>query len=408
MKVYISVNKILASLLFFFSLVPYVSLIETPFDTQPYAFIISIIIIILEMLIKKKLQLPKYLVPYFIVVIYSIIQFQPEISMINNLRSIIGYVSVFAISLAAYQSIKYIEINQFKYILYIWFFFGAVQYFIHRSFGAQIIARMSTSETRGVTSLAVEPSAYSIILIFFLLINDSFFINKKQTEKQYFVNSFFIVVQLFFAKSALGFIIFSSYLFFKYTLEKKYVKKIIGLVFSTLVLFLIIIIYTRVDALATSRVGVLISRFLENPLDAIYKDGSITDRLSHIIVSFKSLFYSKGLGFGLGQWDNFAYPIILNSSFFLQQLVNVNFTTGRIMSAWGTGVFELGIFGLILPLNTIYIFFKKRKDGSLLERKYAYVSCLTVLLIMLMSVSLAFPLFGYIIGMYLYNQKGEI
>ncbi len=70
------------------------------------------------------------------------------------------------------------------------------------------------------------------------------------------------------------------------------------------------------------------------------------------------------------------------------------------MSGWGSALYELGLIGVVFISTIFYIFVK----SILKSRKLAPAalsSALLVAAVMLGSVPLALPVFGYIIGIHL-------
>lgn len=393
--------------LFIACLFPYISLVITPFDTQPYALLFSLLIPITLMIKSKDLSIPRKLIPFFLLFVFSLFRAMLDFHSINVLRSLVGYGSVFFISLAGFYSFKYMKGEHFVYAVKIWFFVGIVQNFFNKSFGSEVVARMSTSLDRGVTSLAVEPSYYAIVCVFFMILNDIFFVQKSYNKKTYNFVFLITTLQVVMSKSALGVIIFAIYLVGRFLFIKSMKRKVLGLLAFSIAFMTIVYLFKEVPELQRTRLAYLIELARINPMNLIYLDGSISDRLSHILVSLASLFHSYGLGFGLANFDTQALYIANNSGDFIRSVTRVHFTYGRIMSGWGTSIFEMGLIGLTLPMSFFSIMISgiKRTHN---EMKYVYkVSLFTIFLIMMTSVPLSFPLFSYLIGVFVYLQSQD-
>lgn len=396
-----SMHYPLALILFLFVMFPYLSLVDTPFDTQPYAILFSFGLLFVMFFLKKDLEIPKVLLMFLFVALTAFVRALVDFDSDSILRSLVGYLSVFLIALGGYHTFKFIKGKHFVGVIFLWFFFGIAQLLVNKSFGSFLVARMSTSEDRGVTSLAVEPSFYAIICVFFLVTNDVLFSRKSYSKKTHNLMFLLISIQILFSQSALGFLIFAIYLVSKFLFNSSLKKKVVSFIMALFVFILGYYLFTNVPSLQQSRVGSLLYLASLDPVNLIFMDGSISDRLSHILISGASLFHSYGLGFGIANFDAHAIFIANNSGQFIYDVTQVHFTLGRIMSAWGTAVFELGVVGLLLPGTFIYIMFKSMKRDP--NNKSVYkVALVTIFAVMMTSVPIAFPIFGYLIGVFVY------
>ena len=117
-----------SNILLFLVLFPYLSLIQTPFDTQPPAVIFSVLIFSI-LLIRKDDDLP---FPFPLWALFLIFLYALGIYFINSnyyygMRSLVGYASVFFITFASYKTFKYINIKIYFLSIFIWCFFGTIQ-----------------------------------------------------------------------------------------------------------------------------------------------------------------------------------------------------------------------------------------------------------------------------------------
>lgn len=400
-----SFGSFLSIALFFLCLFPYISLVSTPFDTQPYAIVFSFLVILLIFFSQKDIKIPILLVPYFIVLLYAFLMFMFNSNVGSGLRSLVGYASVAIISLAGFLTFKKVRGNHFIVAVTIWFIFGFLQLLINKEFGGFLISRLSTSETRGVTSLAVEPSYYSIMCIFFFILNDVFLAKGEYSRKTYRLVFFIIVMQMLFSRSGIGFVLTFMYLISKMFTKFSFVNIIKSAIAVFSLSYISILLFTNIPALQTTRLGMILAIFTNDPLKIFLSDASISDRTAHILTSILSFPFSYGLGFGLGNWSQYGLDVVLQLGGVVAQLADYYMILGdRIMSGWGTAIFELGIFGLFFLLSFVYMMRKgiKRTNGSM---KKVYISSLITLVVtMTMAVPLAFPLFGYIIGVFVNIQ----
>ena len=143
----------------------------------------------------------------------------------------------------------------------------------------------------------------------------------------------------------------SIYSRFKYATLSKYL--------IPLILILFLFPYNFED-LFSSRLLRISSLIISDPLTFFYLDNSSSDRIANIFFSFKGFIDNFGFPHGFVNWSEYVNSNFTNFSF-------PNITTGRIMSTYGSMLFELGVFGLIYFL---FIFNRIRK--SYVTRFYVY------------------------------------
>lgn len=382
-------------ILFIFScLFPYITIFSTPFDTQPYPVILGIVIIFLEFLKDKDLKIPKIIGIYLLILFYALFIYLFSMNVMAGLRSLYSYISLFVVTLASYYSISFFKFKYLKGAVYTWFFFGTIQQFIMRNFGQIILPRLSTSFDRGVTGLSVEPSSYGIMVMFFLLLNDLFYEHNKSDKKDFLIVRILCIIQLLYARSALTFLLFFIYIAFTFIIKINF-KKIITLLISSSIFLIVYELRDSIIISHSSRLSVLWYKLQGGIMNLILHDGSIADRLLHILIPLKSLFLSYGMGYGLGNWEEYSYQIIAKDNSLIRLLSQVNFTSGRIMSGWGSILFELGIVGILFLLVYLFIIHKLKKNKTYL------INTLTLGILMAMSVSLAHPCFSLILAIYI-------
>lgn len=163
-----AIALIVANGFFLAVLFPYVSPVPTPYDTQPWALALSLLILTM-FLGSGRFLLPCPLWALLISFIYAALIFSFNRGpMLGALRSLVGYASVFCIAGAAYLTARWLRPKVFVGAVLIWALVGFIQLTVYKEFGQQLVPRLSTSAERGVTSLAVEPSYYAITAVFFL------------------------------------------------------------------------------------------------------------------------------------------------------------------------------------------------------------------------------------------------
>ncbi|EMF0329094.1 hypothetical protein KGC94_002509, partial [Enterococcus faecium] len=229
-----------------------------------------------------------------------------------------------------------------------------------------------------------------------------FYYSNKINRRSYRFNIFLLLLQFFMANSAMGYLLLIVYFFTKLFIKSGFKSRIIQAISIILSIYLFQLLRNNLYLLPINRVTSILLKLNEDWKEIFFTDQSISDRLAHILISGKSLFTNYGLGYGLGTWSKEAYGIINDSGTFIQKLVSTNFTSGRIMSGWGTIFFEIGIIGLLIVFWYISIFVR----GSMLLNKKGksimLVAFMSITFTMSLSVTIAFPLFSYILGLYAY------
>ncbi len=392
----------LSNSLLIVSLFPYVSPFPTAFDTQPYALVLAMAVIF-HFGCKNgftHLRIPFALSMLGGVFVYATVMFWLGATDIGAQRSLVGYLSIFVIAWAAYLAAPFLRPSVFLWIVYVWFFFGIAQTVVSRSLGAGLLTSMRTSDGRGVTSLGVEPSIYAIMCIFFLILNEYFYARGNYRTATRVRLNVLVALQLVFAGAGVGFILSAVYLI-AHLLAGRGWKQIVRSVTAGLVIGVIAyLMFTQFDLLSTSRMGILIDRAIANPSTVVLSDGSISDRLFHIVVSHSSIFQNGGFGFGLNSWREASLAIAPHQSEFIQRLIAVNVTYDRAMSGWGSMIVELGWVGLVPLLSFFVVMRGAYKSTASGMRRCAFVAAPVVYAAMLMAVSISFPPFGLLLGIF--------
>lgn len=401
----ISFRKTSSMLLFMLCAFPYISLVNTPFDTQPYAILYTSLLFIVIFLFQKDLRIPKLIIPYILVCAYSIIYLTISPISSSSLRSLVGYFSVPIFALAGYHTFKLLSPKIYMFVVWIWFIFGLLQTSINKQIGSFLLPRLSTSEDRGVTSLAPEPSYYAVTCVYLLIINDIYKSKSVYSKRVYQLFFVILVLQMLLAKGGLSIVFLFIYLLAK-AVSKPSPRKILGQLFIFVASFSILILaFTSLPSLQNTRAGSLISRAIENPLLLLYQDGSMADRAAHILISFQSVFYNYGLGYGLGNWNEYSFSLSQAMGGITSDLAMIRISlSDRVMSGWGAALFELGIFGALFLLTFLYTMRRGYKVVDRSVKPVFVIGAITIFLVMMNAVPLSYPLFGYVVGIFIHLQ----
>lgn len=379
-KKHTSLTLILEFFLYFFVFFPYLSFIPFPSDTQPYAALFSVFIFFMSVNIDK---INKNIVYAIILFIISFLFFIFERNLFA-FRDFFGFLSFFNITYASLYVLRQKGFNSklFHYFSLIWIFIGLVQLFFIRDFMNFLISDSRTTTTRGVTSLAVEPSYFGIILIFFMLIELLTTYNKKWM----LLYSICIIILTQSAMAVLYLMVFAGIYYSIYN------KRI----FFVTIIFIILLFVILLNIDSTSRLINLLQKIVTvGPIKLIQLDGSINDRIGHIYFSFKGFFINYFLPHGFSSWAKYLAVEVPKQTFFW------NITPYRIMSSYGSALFTLGFIGLLLPFiynRVIYKITNKRKKIFLF---------LFLNIFYLTAIPISFPLFSFFLALLIKSSKWE-
>ncbi len=342
----LSVNRLLICLFIFSCFFPCVTFLPSVTDSQPYAFIFSLLLMFLYF--ERKIIIDFFYL--FIVVLYSVLLlFFHEIDSMA-IRSLYCYMSMFFISYITYRTFHLFNDSFYKIyksIVFIWFIVGFIQTFIEPDFLYFLVARnlksSSLSGGRGVISLMTEPAGYGQMCLCFIIIG---YLNFEKKYKMKLIYFLLIIQLIFFAKSSTYIFVFivSFVLFYFYKIIFNKDVYSIAFIFILLLLFYFVLPIV-LDSFLDYRIGYLLRYLFNNPSEFIASDGSGQIRICHIIFSFYGFIENYGMPHGYGMFFPYLDSVHLNYSF--SETVSTSSDNVRILSNIGSVLFELGIIGLI-------------------------------------------------------------
>lgn len=370
--------------LFLFTLFPAVKFVPLPIqtDTQPNALIVAGIVFLLG----RRVHLPMIVWWLLVLFICATFLFVAEGVSLDGARSLIGYGTVFFLSVAvlvlAASGLRLPD-RLLDVTVYIWGFVGAVQLFVWPSFLTFLVTASRTTETRGVAALSNEPSLYATMMIFFLIL---YFLRGRERGWP----ALFCLVQIvLFSQSALG-IMFVLMMIGLYTMLRFSAATAMAILIA-LSAMLFVIVLNSDTLLAGTRVGGLIDMAINSPADMLRFDASLNSRIANIFYSLKGAIEDFLMPHGFNAWTAYTHT---QDQIFYGILRNGDLVE-RIMSGYGAALFEMGISGMILPVViTVGIVRTFWNDSP----KRALALMVVVHLLLLTPVTLALPLVGYLIG----------
>jgi hypothetical protein len=316
-----------------------------------------------------------------------------------------NYVSILVVPLAVYftlQHLKGLNFRFFKIIVYTWLFVGLVQRFISNTFLNFLLSRSSgivlenQFNGRGVVGLSPEPTYYGTTILLFVII---YFLNFYD-KKDYKVLFALFFQLLFLSKSSTSLIVlfFCLLILFTIFLFKSKIKILLYFIFGFLITSLSI--FLMMPLFNSTRIFSILNVFITNP-QLIFLDQSISERFNAVFFTIGSLFENIGLPKGFNTYQNYIFEKSLKPEYKIYFL-NYNFENySRILSGYGMAFYELGFFGLLIPI-LIFISFKNRlKQNNIL---FAFI-LFNLILFTAMSLNNAAILF--IIGNMIYLSKTD-
>lgn len=389
----ISLDILVAALFVFFAFFPFIAPIPLPTDTQPYALIFGAIWVAMYI---RQLTAPLSL---WLLLVYPagatlfLILIQDAFS---GARDIANYVSLFVVPLCAYGVCKTYNFSlQFwlKLTVALWILLGMIQWHVDKEFGAFLLSASRTTEGRGITSFAAEPTFYGSILIIFLAL---WMLLGKKGKLLPLLIGFAI---FYYARSASALLILVLGLAVFVVTEFISRGSVKQLIVSACIVGLVI--FTAADFIEDSRVYVLATAVMDDPVVVLKTDDSVRARVGFVFASIygslENYLFPQGLDYVRFQ-DYFAvlagrYPEFLKG---------LPLQT-RIESGYGKVLFQFGVLGLILPLVVQFLIWKQ-KHLSPGERLMISV---WIHGIYCSSIAAGFPLLGFFIGVSAWTRQQD-
>lgn len=354
-------------------------------DSQPFYFIFACVYLFLSL----DKRVPKILYLVFLVPLISFFVGLLTIEGVNFLfvRGLLGYL-FFATAIFSF----YTYTKEFGFpsriltaVNVVYLSVAVVQVIVGPDIFSSI-APVRTSDERGVTSLAVEPTFFGIVLIFLSWLH-LLSANYKPTRFVLFLVILNIFSILLLAKSSMAFLMILVALGF-FLVFKLNLKRLLTLGAIALLIPLVISQY-----LEGSRLYSLSEKILTDGVYTIVKvDASINDRVGNVVVPIVASMQNYLVPMGYDSYSIEAERAL--------ELFDGYFWAGsyeKILSFFGTFVFELGVFGLII-FAVIWILASNGNKQRHLEVMFLYT-------ILNSAIPIAFPLVGFVIATFFLDSQ---
>lgn len=393
----------ISSVFLILSFMPYISPYSVPFDTQPWSLIAAATLFVVGVA-RGRLRLTRSLLLLglaftYAIGIYSVAVIFQVRDAVEALRSVALYMSLFMITAASYRmhglTARWVPLL----VSLAWSGAAVLQLLLSPSIMQVIVPRVSTGGYRGLTALAPEPAYYAKVCVALLLLNEFCHVQRRYGWRTYLLILTVNVVQIVASRSGAGLLLLVVFSVLKVgttLLSRTYSvrRMFLGTLSAVLAICLGVLPFIVVPALSESRAADLIQKASVDASRVVLEDPSIRNRLlTPVLGVYGGLVVSRGLGFALMSDIDEPLPSWVQRTGFKH--------------AWGQGIlggiaepiYELGLLGILVPIAILRIF-----AGSVIRagehRREVIVSAI-VLLVMMVSESLATPYIGYLLGIHL-------
>lgn len=380
----------------------YVSPLRTPFDTQPYALLFATVALLAWISKERVGALPTRLACCLLVAVAATLMWGLGGGTLVGARSLAGYATFALVAVLAYWSSDQRLGRTLPILVAIMGTVALIQSFVHREFLAQLLPRLATSDGRGVTSLTPEPSIYAIECVALLVMNAFCVSRGDYSTRVFHVTRLALFGQIALAGSALGFVLLLAYLLISELASGKFMRALMGTTVTAFAAMTVAWLSIRWETVSDSRFSNLVRLAMRSPEDVLIADQSVAERAFAIEASVRSLAMSGGFGHGVGEWATAVPDIVARFPSLGRYGVSL-VGQDRIMSGFGTAVFELGLIGLLIPASVVSLLIVRRADLSTWQKSTGGFLALA----MATSMPLAFPLFGLLFGLAITKPKGK-
>ena len=393
-------SKFTSFLLFsflFFCFFPCLRILPLNIDKQPNALILSFFIVVLL----GKNKVVKDVAWLLFVLIAAIICMLFSWEDWLGLEILTNYLSLFFIVYASYITLSCLggmPYALFKWVVYIWFIVGIIQYFFYHSFMEFLLFRSNNElmleSGRGVTGLSVEPTGYGMTCLLFLIINYLNFRNRS-TYKLFTLLLLIQIILLSLSSTCFFCIAISAFLYMLYRIlatSHRFSWLFILIVLCYIGYHIVLYLLENVDIRFTR-----LLQYLQEDPAVFFINGDY--RLCVSFFSIKGFIDDWGMPHGFGCFNKYMERVVENPTY--APFVSPSVLGARkTITAIGGPLFELGIFAL--PIY--YIIVNAFKKISLWIPKADFCLFLLVTL-MLNTINFNEAILSLVIGNLIYLKR---
>lgn len=364
---------------------PWVSFNLNSYDTQPWFLVASFPV--LAIVLKKKYPFENLILLFFFFSILVLI-LDAHSDLPHAARGIGTYASL-CLSILVFN--RYIEVSPKKRarilvaLNLVWFLYSIFQIFGIDKYLNFVAYR--TSETRGYTSLATEPTFFGIYLLFQMLIIDrerKIYLRFYGRENRWLKIVWWLsLIQIFFiAKSSMAILLFlviyAAWLAIYRLKLSLFVFVLLGILTPAF------LIPSLVNSEHSSRPAIIFAKVLADPGNILLLDQSVNERAASIYISIDSAISDFLIPHGTLQFNNVSANYHAESDWITKGFDN------KIMSFIGALLFETGFISLFFFSYVLKVI----KPAPAFRDKIFWI--FTFFVIYITAIPVGFPLTGYL------------
>lgn len=368
------------------SLFPYISIIPISSDTQPWSLALSIIGCVF---LSTHIRLYPVHLALLLLATASVGMLILEGGGFGSLRNAVGYLSMFFISIMATYVMRDSRDTVMRFIdisIMVWLTVGIIQRLYLKDAFTFLLGSARTTETRGVISLAPEPTYFATMILLMLLWRAS------HELKIWHGLVLFVVVILLAASAQIVIVLLISAFVLTICLlfSPRYYPVAIAILTTGGIGAGVILVL-----LPATRLGTLVQLAIDNPSLILLQDASANERFVHIFAGLRSIVDKAFLPNGLitEPWREYINTVIHQypSLFWVPQYGD------RVYSAVGAILFQMGFLCLALVVASIIAVVRwSRMIAYKITWSAAFV------LTLLTALPLSHPLIGVLFGVLAY------
>lgn len=377
---------------------PWVSLGLNEYDTQPWFFIFSLPAFAVGALNPCGRERIIYI--FCFLVVFFLLGYDFYKNPIDTVRSIVLYMSlcqaVFIYN-RFYEASQGVRLKFFLVVNLIWLLYSIFQYLGLDVYFPLVLSR--TSDSRGLTSLAPEPTFYavfSILEIFALLLERRIaFSNVKYLNIIDILLVLNIVEIFFIAKSSMGIalcVVVSGWFFA--------MRKPMAAFLLALAIMFFPFSYVG-DLLSNSELNTrpmqILSGLIDEPSLLLLTDQSINQRLGSIYISLAICVEDFFMPHGVLSFFEKSQYYYYNLDWFTDP-----FDNNKILSYYGSIMYEVGFISI---MYFYYVWCSIKKNNSYRD---TFVICGGLTIVLLTAVPLGLPLVGMVLAAASVNWKNYL
>lgn len=369
------------------SFLPYFALIPLPSDTQPYALVLATLLAAASITRRVRRELILLFVPFAL----SLLMLLGNGMSLVAIRSVANYASIAVIPFVTYLAVR-ADRERFRRVLrfsvYVWLAGAILQIGLGQELFVLLLPSVRTSESRGVTSFAPEPTHYGLQCVFLLLLVLMEFDGKERMR----LSAILVAQILFLAQSTLAALVLVGMLGLYLLTHINSPKRVLLLVLVTASAAGLVVLGVRASGIEIhrSRILFLAVALLKHPEYLFLVDQSGNARLAAILFSFYGFLADWTAPHGFSAYAEFVDETVARFS----DVITHADRADRIMSGYGAALFELGLIGLLIPIVITIVFWRAFRS----QPRQFIILCTTLHAILLAAIPLANPVIGVVVG----------